>query len=192
MKKTLSLLLCSLLTFLTIGCKNTPPAASPIDQHQPLMEQIVSRTENGYSFLGLDWGMRREDVLKKLGLTQTDIIRETADRFVVSFHTDELNTDGSLEFIFENEEFQLGVCVIQVDPNHKDAILKWVSDSAEVLTLDSSCSEDWLSGKNTLLTSDRTLGLADQVNFYFVGLSSAVQEGLEIDVCPNGKTTLLG
>lgn len=191
MKKTVSILLCILFLLLSVGCKNTSASSAPIDQHKPLMEQIVSRTENGYSFLGLDWGMTREEVLKKLGISQDDIAHETTDRFAVSFHTDELKTDGSLEFIFENGGLQLGVCVINADPSNRNTILKWVSDSAEALTLDSSSCEDWLSGKNTLLTSDRTLGLDDQVNFNFMGLSDT-QECLEIDVCPNGKTSLLG
>ena len=102
-----------------------------------------------------------------------------------------MKTDGSLEFIFENGGLQLGVCVINADPSNRNTILKWVSDSAEALTLDSSSCEDWLSGKNTLLTSDRTRGLDDQVNFNFMGLSDT-QEWLEIDVCPNGKTSLWG
>ncbi len=95
MKKMVSAFL-FLLIVLSSGCTGTAVKQGK----SPLFQEVVTGTENGYTFAGTDWTMTKEEVMKKLNVDAGSVEVDLEDRFTVKVHSDELDSDGWATYVF--------------------------------------------------------------------------------------------
>ena len=127
MQKTLSLLLCSLLTLLTVGCQSASPASASLqfDASKELFPQIVQRTDEHYTFLNLGWGISRDEALAKLSLTDRAVSEMTDTKVFLPFYSDELKASGRVVLYFSQSGLCLGQCFIETDRDHQQELAGW-------------------------------------------------------------------
>ena len=86
----------TLLLAFSTGCS----AAAAKQEKSPLFQEVVTGTENGYTFAGTDWTMTKEEVMKKLNVDADSVEVDLEDRFTVKVHSDELDSDGWATYVF--------------------------------------------------------------------------------------------
>ena len=86
----------TLLLAFSTGCT----AAAAKQEKSPLFQEVVTGTENAYTFAGTDWTMTKEEVMKKLNVDADSVEVDLEDRFTVKVHSDELDSDGWATYVF--------------------------------------------------------------------------------------------
>ena len=98
MKRFFSALLCVILLCSLPACS---------EPEQKLFEEVVTKTETGYAFAGMDWSVTKAEAMKQLNVTPETVERDLEDRFTIAVYSDELGAAGHATYVFVDKDNQL-------------------------------------------------------------------------------------
>lgn len=131
-------------------------------EKSPLFQEVVTGTENGYTFAGTDWTMTKEEVMKKLGVDAGSVEADLEDRFTVKVHSDELAADGWATYVFIDGEQPL--CTGRYYfPLEGDASAIWNKVNKMALTCMPEPKQEWK--ENTSMTWEAADGSTFELQF---------------------------
>ncbi|MDD6174225.1 MAG: hypothetical protein PUC59_00465 [Firmicutes bacterium] len=140
-----------LLMFLLTACGAPAPApGTPLQLQirfgaaQELCPEIVSRGEDGYSVLGLEWGLSQDEVLSRTGIPASAAADVSEEQFSVFCYLEKLRADGKLTFFFSEDGFCMAALSVTADIAEQEELKQWAEVCREPLQL--SGSDDWENG----------------------------------------------